>query len=392
MTEQTTSNIRKGIVNADLNFDQFAQIRGVRGYQFGKEVYSSMLRFKDLERFLEVFPRVQRGMSVANVKSIKKYILSAIDDKSQEYMRFFNSITVTARGKIIYDDDKRTILIDTKTPLSINDGQHRVAGIEDACKELENRIKKATDLNEKQALEDDLDILENMTVPVIIFNGLDEKQESQLFFDLNTLQRRPSKNANIRLSQTDLIATMSKEISETNRYFVHYGVENDKQSIFRSNENTFLLTTIYNSIKELLNANLTYDKNFLKEKNYNRVKTEVNSLFDKILYVLPNDMDTKGKYIIEKSYCLMGICKFVSHMKDSGLFASEDDIYEIIKTVDWTNKNPDWIKYGGIRSMTGSDNIVFGGNNSGKKAVFTCLVDRADEFLKNKERTYLKNA
>ncbi|MEK1828926.1 hypothetical protein AAAC51_07200 [Priestia megaterium] len=44
---------------------------------------------------------------------------------------------------------------------------------------------------------------------------------------------------------------MAREVSETNRYFKHYGVEYDKMSIHKNNPNTILLTTIYNCIKEM---------------------------------------------------------------------------------------------------------------------------------------------
>src|SRR5437763_2216358 len=121
----------------DLNFERYAQIRGVRGKQFNKDVYSAMLKFKDLSRFLEVFPKIQRSMSKVNVKSIKRYVLSGIEgDNPLDYMRFFNSITVTSKGTILYDEDKGTILIDTNNPLSINDGQHRTEGIKEAIEEL----------------------------------------------------------------------------------------------------------------------------------------------------------------------------------------------------------------------------------------------------------------
>jgi DNA sulfur modification protein DndB len=376
----------------DLNFERYAQISGVKGYQFGKEVYSSMLKFKDLSKFLEVFPKIQRSMSKNNVKSLKKYILSGIGDEenSEAYMRFFNSITVTCKGTIIYDDDKRTILIDTNSKMSINDGQHRTESVKEAIQELKTKIEKTSDLSEKTNIEKQLEMLEEMTIPVIIFNGLDEEQESQLFFDLNNLARRPSKSANIRLSQTDLFAKMAKEIGETNRYFIHYGVETDKQSIFKSNQNTFLLTTIYNSIKELLSSSLVCDKNFLKKKNFDRVKNSVNSKFEKILFALPDDMDTKGRYIIEKSYALIGICKFVSQAKEERLFANEDDIYTLLGQIDWTYKNEDWLNYGGIRGIGKNTNVMFSASSSGQKAVFKYLLDKADEFNKKKEKEYLK--
>lgn len=377
--------------NIDLSQDSFAQIGGIRGWQFGKEVYSSMLKFKDLQKFLEAFPNVQRGMSKANVKSIKKYILSGIGEKSEAYMRFFNSITVTCRGTIIYDDDKRTILIDTRNPLSINDGQHRTEGIKEAILELQLMIKKTKDLSDRQEIENQLDILENMTVPVIIFNDLTESQEKQLFFDLNNLQRRPSKSANIRLSQTDYVAKMAKDISEINRYFTHYGVEVDKQSLYDSNSNTFLLTTIYNAIKELLTPSLAFDKNYIKEKNFERVKQEVNKELERILYCLPNDMDIKGKYLIEKNYTLIAICKFITTAKENKIFANSDDMYDIIKTTDWTYTNRVWVDYGGIKGLSKKPNIIFGASSMGKNAIYKYLIDKAKKVLADKEKSYIKN-
>ena len=374
----------------DLNFERYAQISGVKGMQFGKEVYSTMLKFKDLSRFLEVFPKIQRSMSKANVKSIKKYILSGVGDNSEAYMRFFNSITCTVRGTIMYDEDKRTIMIDTNSPLSINDGQHRTEAVKEAIIELQEQIKKAEDHTEQYELELQLASLEEMTIPVIIFNQLDEEQESQLFYDLNNLQKRPSKSANIRLSQTDLFAKMAKEIAETNKYFTHYGVETDKQSIFKSNPNTFLLTTIYNSIKELLSPNLNYDKNFLKKKNFDRVKNEVNTMFDRILSSLPSDMDTKGKYLIEKSYTLVGICKFVSQAKDNVFFADENDIFNLLKEINWSYKNQNWLNYGAMKGV--DNNVIFSSSSSGTRAVFKHLLEKAEEFNVRKEKSYIKKA
>lgn len=372
----------------DLGFNEFATIKGVRGQQFGKDVYSTMLKFKDLSKFLEVFPNIQRSMSKTNVKAIKRYVLSGIEGNSDAYMRFFNSITVTCRGNMIYDDDKRTVLIDTNSPMSINDGQHRVEGIKEAIAELKEKIEKTIDLNDRRIIEKQLEGLEEMTVPVIIFNGLDESQEKQLFFDLNNLSRRPSKNANIRLSQTDLFARMAHDIALENRYFSHYGVEMDKQSISKKNENTFLLTTVYLSIKELLSDKLSYDKSFLKQKNYDRVKKEVNDKFDRILFHLPNDMDLKGKYLIEKNYTLAGISKFVSFAKEQRLLANEDDIYTLIGMVDWSYKNDDWLKYGGIRGTGQNSNIIFSASSSGQRAVFKYLVDLAEELSAKRESDF----
>jgi DNA sulfur modification protein DndB len=373
----------------DMNHDFFAQLGGIRGKQFGKDVYITTVKFKDVDKFLESFPEVQRGMNKNRAKDIKKYILTALFSNEELDYRFFNSVTATCRGTMIYDEDKRTVLIDTQSKLSINDGQHRIAGIKEAMSEMKERIERTTDLNDRRELENKLEILSEMVIPVTVFNGISEEQESQLFHDLNNLPRRPSRNANIRLSQTDLFARMAKDISNENKYFQHYGVEMDKQFISGKNENVFLLSTIYNSIKHLLNANLILDKSFLKRRNYDRVKSEVNRQFERILEQLPSDMDVKGKYIIDKSYTLAGICRFVAYANENLLFADKEDIYKVIKDTNWSYKNTDWLKYGGIRGK--GDNIIFSATSSGVKGIFNSLVDKAVEFNEKKEKSYLKN-
>lgn len=374
----------------DLNLDMFAQVGGVRGRQFGKDVYVTVLKFKDLDKFLESFPNVQRGMNKNRIKEIKKYILSAIGSQEESFMRFFNSVTVTCRGTMIYDEEKRTVLIDTQSKLSINDGQHRVEGIKEAIGELEKLIEKTKDLNDRRVIEESLEELKEMIVPVTIFNGLTEGQEGQLFHDLNNLPRRPSRNANIRLSQTDLFAKMSREVSMENKYLSHYGVEMDKQFITgNKNENTFLLSTVYMSIKYLLDTNLTLDKSFLKKKNYDRVKSEINKTFELILEKLPSDMDVKGKYVIDKSYTLTGICKFVSYANDNMLFADKEDIYTVIGKLNWSYKNKDWLKYGAIKGK--GDNIIFSATSSGIKGIFSYLLDTAIAYNEEKEKSYIKN-
>jgi DNA sulfur modification protein DndB len=373
----------------DVKHDTFVQLAGVRGKQFGKDIYVAMMKFKDFNKFLESFPEVQRGISKSRVKDIKRYNLDAVESEEDAHMKFFNGITVTCRGSMIYDEDKRTVLIDTQSKLSINDGQHRVEGINEAIGELEKQVEKTTDLNDRREVENKLEQLQEMTIPVTIFDGIDESQEGQLFHDLNNLPRRPSRNANIRLSQTDLFARMANDIAVENRYFSHYGVETDKQFVNIYNDNTFLLSTIYGSIRELLAVNIGLDRRFLKKRNYDRVKNEVNQQFERILEALPSDMDAKRKYIIEKSYALVGICKFVSYANENILFADKEDIYKVIKENDWSYKNPDWIKYGGIKGK--GSNVIFSASGAGIKAIFNVLVDKAVEYNEKKEKSYLKN-
>ena len=71
--------------NTDLEKGYFATLSAIKGVQFGREVYSSMIRFKDLADFLEIFPEVQRDIIPRKVASIRRYILTEEDN-----IRFFS--------------------------------------------------------------------------------------------------------------------------------------------------------------------------------------------------------------------------------------------------------------------------------------------------------------
>ena len=316
----------------DLKVDRFATISGIRGMQFGKEIFATVLKFKDLRRFLEVFPNVQRNISKRKVAKIKTYTISGVENP--KLMRFFPAITVTARGDVFYDRSANRIAIDTNNSnLSVNDGQHRFYGIDGAILELKVRSNKAKDSATKEKIDRYLEELENMVIPMTIFNNLTEEEEMQLFYDSNNLASRPSRSATIKLSQTDYIAKMAREIAEENTYLKRYGVETDKMSIQRNNPNTVLLTTVYAMIKNLYWTEYMNNFDFINAETYAEYKMLTSDTFTKIFASLPDDMDTKDKYILDKSYALKGIAKYVHNTRRNSSY-SDFQIFQALVKVD----------------------------------------------------------
>src|SRR5690625_1092503 len=110
---------------------------GAHGVQFGKNTYMSMVPYNAIERFMEVFPEVQRKLNRSKVNDIAKYVLHGL---SENNMCCFPAVTATCHGDISFDTTRNTVTIDLNARLSINDGQHRVQGIKVAIKELQKRI------------------------------------------------------------------------------------------------------------------------------------------------------------------------------------------------------------------------------------------------------------
>lgn len=365
----------------DLQTALMAELVAIKGNQFGKPVYSTVLPFKDLMKFLNVFPEVQRQLNSRKVTSIKTYTLSGMElmKKAKRAMRFFPGITCTARGDIYYNDSTQKVAINTKNSnLSVNDGQHRMFGIDAAIEQIKkdiDSVKKEERAEIRQALE----MLENMTIPLTIFSELDEKEEKQLFYDTNNLASRPSRSATIRLSQTDITSKLAREVSETNRYFKHYGVEYDKMSIHKNNPNTILLTTIYNCIKEMFKVSHKRGNDITLE-TYDYYKKMTDETFSNIFMNLPPDINVKGKYLLEKTFALRGIARFINVCRLYP-FISEKMMFNAIGKVKWEMDIDYWKQYNA--SLTKFGNFTFGsGETNSVVAIFDALVDNLPKDIK----------
>jgi DGQHR domain-containing protein len=353
----------------DLQVDNFATISGIRGKQFGRELYSTVIQFKDLITFLQVFPEVQRDCSTRRINSIKRYVLSSFEEGSELPMRFFSAITVTARGHIFYDEANQKVAIDTKrSKLSVNDGQHRFLGITEAINALSALYNRQEDPKEQEKVLAYLTELKQMVIPIVIFNGIGVNEEKQLFHDLNNLAQRPSRSATIRLAQTDLYSKLARELSEENVFINTFGVETDKMSIHKNNKNLILLTTIHYVVRELVDAS----RESLTKVTFSDHKKELNSIFDSIFGSLPDDINEKGKYIMEKNYGFKGVAKYIATAKYEEKI-EDAIIYKAIQDTDWTNNLSNWSAYGASEGLNG---VLFAGDG-GVKAVMDCLLDKA---------------
>lgn len=364
----------------DLELKQFATLSAVKGTQFGKDVYSSVLKFNDLDSFLQIFPDVQRDIVPRKVRSIQRYIQSGLENPTEVNMRFFSAVTVTCKATMYYDEKNMRCAIDTfRSKLSINDGQHRFEAIRQLIIKLEKDFLKSKDKMRQSKIRGMIEELKEMVIPVIIFDDLSDAEEKQLFHDLNNLSQRPSRNANIRLNQTDMFSQMARELATENRYLTHYGVEMDKMSISgNKNENTILLSTIYASSKEMLGLEFRHYDKVLKKENYDEMKAYISETFDKLFYVLPPDINIRNKYLIEKSFAIKAISRFICHARNHlDLQLSDESIFNIISGVDWTYNLSEWKEYGGIQGV--DNNILFGGGaGAGLRGVYAKLMSLAE--------------
>ncbi|MFD2610832.1 DNA sulfur modification protein DndB [Paenibacillus gansuensis] len=345
---------------------------GAAGNQFGRNTYLTVIPFKSVERFLTVFPEVQRKINMSRVKQIAQYVIQGTLDRNYS---FLSAVTASCRGAIRYDDETKQVSIDINSTLSINDGQHRIAGIKMALDTMKKDISKETDDSIKGNLMKRLERLENMHIPIVIFDKMDEQHEQQLFHDLNLLAAKPTKSVSLKFDNTDPYTLMAKEVSQDNHYLIKYGVETEKTQLRDNNPNLMLLSTLRNMISFIIAGN---DKDKGSEDtlclgNYDAWKNEIEEILDLLFESLPNDCNDRTKYIIGLAVTLQGIGKYI-HSVRNGDDLNWKDYLAGLKDINWKHNNRMWNGYGGSYDDR-LERFVFGGTGGGINGVCNALVE-----------------
>lgn len=374
---------KKREASIDLKTGNFATLQAVKGVQFGREIYSSLIKFRDLRDFLEVFPEVQRDLTPSKVGKIKTYIMSGLDD--DEMLRFFSAVTCTCKSNIFYDEVSGRMAIDThSSKLSINDGQHRFYGIAETVDFLRRMEVNGRSAEDRMRYKVWAERLEEMVIPLVIFNQISEREEKQLFADLNNLASRPSRSATIRLSQTDLFAQMANQLAKNNKFMLDYGIEYEKSSIGGKNPNLLLLTTIYLSTKELLKefgrgGLVSFN---LSAEDYESTYVYINDTFNEVFRALPYDIQNKNVYIAHKHFSFKGIMRYIRKARQQSV--PEPLIFAAIKNVDWSVNLEYWGEYGATMAKK-SNVLVFPAGEASVESVHDACFKELALIMAQKE-------
>ncbi|MEH7556494.1 DNA sulfur modification protein DndB [Priestia megaterium] len=344
---------------------------GAAGNQFGKKIYTTMIPYKSIERFLVVFQDVQRNVNKARVKEIADYVLKGTNTRNY---CFLSAVTATCRGEIEFDDQSKSVKIDINSVLSINDGQHRVEGIKLALNNLRKQVNNAKTDEEKLKLEEKLDYLENMCIPVVIFESMDKQYEQQLFHDLNNLAKTPTKSISLKFDNNDPYTAMAKELADENSYLIKYGVETEKTQLRENNPNLMLLSTLRNTISFMVCGSENDKSSVLTFENYDDIKATVTETFNEIFKALPADCNDRKKYIIGTAVTLQGIGKYVYTLLNDEEVVNWKDYIFGLQNINWKHDNKMWNGYGGSYDPE-KGRFVFGGTGGGINGVRNALIE-----------------
>ncbi|MDF9412478.1 DGQHR domain-containing protein [Brevibacillus laterosporus] len=345
--------------------------KGSKGNQFGRNTYVTMIPFNKIESFFKVFPEVQRKLSKPRAKSIAKYILDGIDKKR---MTFLSAITVTCKNEIQYNEEESTIDVDISTVFSINDGQHRSEAIKLAITTLKNNIENSNNHNEREKLIEKLNILENMTIPVVIFTGIDQKGEQQLFHDLNLLAGKPNKSIALNFDSSDLYNRLAKYLTKNNEQLLRLNIETEKTQIRGNNNQIMVLSTLRNMLCYIITGTNIDKEGTLNIETYNEFQNTLDEITNLLFEVLPADASNREKYIIGTAATIQGIGKYLNEViynKNNLDWQSE---IKKLSTIDWSHSSSVWEGYGGSY-IPEKNKFVFTGTSAGINGVYEALTN-----------------
>ena len=212
----------------------------IRGTQAGREYYVSMCPLKLLtvmfrEGIKDLPPelKAQRELNKGRTLPIKRYIIENKDNY------IFSSITASIDREIKFDAYGEnpigrkigTLRVPMDAKFIINDGQHRLAAINEALKEDSS--------------------IENETISIVLFVDLGLTNSQQMFADLNRYAVRPTKSLGILYDHRDPLSRLTNRL--INEVIVFKGMtEKAKSSISNRSRKLFTLSGIYQATKRLL--------------------------------------------------------------------------------------------------------------------------------------------
>ena len=289
------------------------------------EAILNMFKFDPDERqWTDLSPeqREQRALNKSRVPSLTSYIL----DNEDDYL--FASITASYKSDPIFvpspqpdgSENIGTLKLKMGDELTINDGQHRCAGIVEA-------VKKNPELG-------------NQTISVLLFPWESTTRVQQMFTDLNRHVVKTSKSLDVLFDKRDPVSIATMFALDKVPVFKEL-TEKVDASLKSKSTKIFTLAALYDANSDLLKEQEDDDVegNTKRLVEYWTAVAARMSDWDKVLKGQKMATELRAETIAAHSTVLRALGGLGSELMKS------DDWKERLaglEAVDWSKTNPDW--------------------------------------------------
>lgn len=185
---------------------------GIAYRQFGHEVFFTKLRLKTLLAIFEVDANVQRELDPQRKLEIRTFILNNVEQGCE-----FHFTPFLFSGRKQLQKDEQGYFLSPGAKLYTLDGQHRSYALEAAIIMLKSALNAIEFIKheEKMAkLKAQIEQLENYPITLQIYLDLNEKQERQLFSDVNTERKEAHPGQLLQYDHRDAYSILTRELAQ----------------------------------------------------------------------------------------------------------------------------------------------------------------------------------
>lgn len=285
----------------------------------------------DPERMAGLTPeeRTQRALNHKRIPEIAGYVL-----EHEDYV--FSSITVSIEDPervrftpVDKGSDLGVLTLPLDLEFTVNDGQHRVAGIADALAQDKN--------------------LEHDNISVVFFPGLTRPEAQQVFSDLNRTVQKTSRSLDILFDHRSPANRVTVGLVDSVPLFAGR-VDKERQALSGRSKDFTTLATLQAATLQLLGP----QPETVDEKEYRRLLTRAKGYWTHLTTLIPPWQDiAKGElspnearqtYVSVYSLVLWALASVggtAMAMEAAGGKPWKEAIAGLAD-VDWTKENPEW--------------------------------------------------
>ncbi|MBE6062578.1 MAG: DGQHR domain-containing protein [Clostridium butyricum] len=355
--------------------------KGIKGMQWGKEVYVSQITFNEIQAICRVDNDVQREVNKSRIDEIADYILKPF--KNTSINAGFNSLVGSLRledlesTKLIYDEKNNDIRVSTSTKLYICDGQHRYNGMLRALDRVKEELQKSktnNDIENEKYWKSVQEKISEMSIPIVIFIGLTVNEEKQLFYDLNNLSIPVSKSIGLERDNNNMYNRIAKQLAEEISLVKVWGIDSQKKELGVNSRKIATLATWNDCVKILINGEADANNPWNDSWDFDQKKKLCLEFWNEIFNIMPKEFTNKRHYIVTKTgYYMKGIAEFGHNIINSNVKGYKGRVAKL-KRFNWQCNNKIYSKYGWNQSKD-KKGYICSGTKSGIKDVSKILQE-----------------
>ncbi|MEB4858275.1 DNA sulfur modification protein DndB [Priestia megaterium] len=298
-----------------------------------KGVMTTQITVRDLLEVYVIDNEVNRDINYARLKHISRYV----ESYDSQIGVFLPSLVFSFNDDVAsyYDVVKKELRIPQGIRLKVIDGQHRIKG-------LEYLLNTNTDLDKRE------EILSS-TLTAQIYFGLNEKNQKDVFVDINSNSKRVSMSLVTKYDTRDIMRVLVRDLYNSSLALQNAGVEFNKSRIVRpTNELLFTSAHLKSFITLLLfgTSNISKKNEKITKDRYDDILMFLDKLFTILLDVLPSTPGNVRKYALGHE-ALQNAIAFYLHKAiilevdpDLDWILDWETEVEKLKFFDWSVRNP----------------------------------------------------